>query len=368
MKVSVVDSFADLAPSFRRRACFPAIPEFFLSLDWFELLFEHGLPPGHAPRIYIASDDRGDPQGALYCYHDAGCRSLFSLTSFYTMVYGPVIMSAAADAGAIIRALIAHIASERPRWHTVELRFLRPDTPTFPELVDALGEHRFAGHRFFQYENWFAPVEGARFAEYFAARPSQLRNTIRRRAKKAEQQHRVDIRLLTQPSADLEDIISAYMRVYESSWKRPEPFPEFMPALIRRCAALGILRLGEVRLDGIPAAAQVWINSCDRAVIYKLAYDERYKDLSVGSILSTRLFERVLDGDRVTELDYGVGSESYKRDWMTKVRPIEGLRAFNLATTTGWVQATIEAARRLVRRKASVPAAASAAGGNDHQS
>jgi GNAT acetyltransferase-like protein len=368
MKVSVVDSFADLATSFRRRASFPAVSEFFLSLDWFELLFEHGLPRGHAPRIYIASDERGDPHGALYCCHVTGSRRLLSLTSFYTMMYGPVIMSAAADVGAIIRALVAHIASERPRWHTVELRFLRPDTLAFPKLVDALGEYRFARHRYFQYENWFAPVEGARFAQYFATRPSQLRNTIRRRAKKAEQQHRVDIRVLTQTSADLEDAIAAFTRVYESSWKRPEPFPDFMPALIRRCAALGILRLGEVRLDGIPAAAQVWINSRDRAVIYKLAYDERYKDLSVGSILSTRLFERALDGDRVTELDYGVGSESYKRDWMTKVRPIEGLQAFNLATTTGRVHAMIEAARRVLRRKASLPAAAGAGDTNGQQS
>ena len=70
-------------------------------------------------------------------------------------------------------------------------------------------------------------------------------------------------------------------------------------------------------------------------MIYKLAYDEKFGHLGVGSILSRELFRIALDEDHVDEIDYGVGSEPYKKDWMTAVRQIRGLEANNLKTSKG---------------------------------
>jgi len=352
MKITVFGSFAELPRYCREWARFPTVRNFFLSLDWFEILSEYGLQKDYQPRIYVVCDDQGTPLGALYCCSTGPGGKLASLTSFYTVEYGPVIC--ATEAQPILRALMAFIVAERPRWHSIDLRFLRAESMVLPTLLAVLREHNFAPYRFFQYRNWFAPVAGVAFNEYFGARPSQLRNTVRRRSKKAEQEYQVEIRILSEPGAQLENAISGYTRVYNSSWKHVEPFPEFMPALIRRCATLGILRLGELRLDGESVAAQVWISTPERAVIYKLAYDEKFKHLSAGSVLSARLFEQALDVDHILELDYGVGDEAYKRDWMTEVRMIEGVVAFNLRTAAGLVRAIAELGRRLwrsIRRK-----------------
>lgn len=54
--------------------------------------------------------------------------------------------------------------------------------------------------------------------------------------------------------------------------------------------------------------------------------------------------------DRISEVDYGVGSENYKRDWMTEVRRIEGLQAFNTKTNAGAARAAVESLRQLARR------------------
>ncbi|HTH92549.1 hypothetical protein, partial [Mycobacterium sp.] len=50
---------------------------------------------------------------------------------------------------------------------------------------------------------------------------------------------------------------------------------------------------------------------------------------------SKELFRGAIDDDHVHEIDYGVGSESYKKDWMTACRRLEGLEAHNLHTLLG---------------------------------
>ena len=55
----------------------------------------------------------------------------------------------------------------------------------------------------------------------------------------------VDIQQL--PDANLQAAIDAFVAVYQTSWKGPEPNPRFIPALARTAAAQGWLRLG-VRL------------------------------------------------------------------------------------------------------------------------
>ena len=57
-------------------------------------------------------------------------------------------------------------------------------------------------------------------------------------------------------AGSVEAAIAAYQAVYARSWKSLEPSPEFMPGLIRTCAAHGWLRLDVATVDGNPAAAQ----------------------------------------------------------------------------------------------------------------
>jgi hypothetical protein len=262
--------------------------------------------------------------------------------------FSVVHLNSATAVPGVARALAAFIARERPRWHSIELRCLHADDPVAAEFCEELRAHGLYVYSFFQYQNWFTPVTGTSFAQYWSARPGQLVNTVNRRLKKALKQGTLDMRIVTQPGADLEAAIEAYQRVYAASWKKPEPFPHFMPGLVRRCAELGVLRLGEARVNGEPAAAQVWVVSDGRAMIYKLAYDERFADLSVGSILSRHLFEHVLDVDRVRELDYGVGGEQYKRDWMTNMRELRGVEALNVRTLKGAALAGIQIVKPLL--------------------
>jgi hypothetical protein len=133
--------------------------------------------------------------------------------------------------------------------------------------------------------------------------------------------------------------IADYNKVYATSWKVEEPFPAFIPGLIRSLAAKGWLRLGLAYLDGEPVAAQIWIVAHGRAAIFKLAYDERFATYSAGSILSAHLMRHVLDVDKVAEVDYLIGDDAYKQDWMSHRRERWGIVAYNPRTFFGLVGA-----------------------------
>jgi CelD/BcsL family acetyltransferase involved in cellulose biosynthesis len=86
-------------------------------------------------------------------------------------------------------------------------------------------------------------------------------------------------------------------------------------------------------------AAQLWLVVAGKAHIVKLAYDRDYFKTSVGTVLSAALFRHVIDVDRVEEIDYLIGDDRYKQDWMSLRRERRGVIAFNPRTVSGIVLA-----------------------------
>ena len=72
------------------------------------------------------------------------------------------------------------------------------------------------------------------------------------------------------------------------------------------------------------------------AYIHKLAHIEAAKPLSAGTTLSAALFEHAIDIDRVELVDFGTGSDSYKRDWMEANRPRYRLTCLDWRNPRAW--------------------------------
>ena len=176
----------------------------------------------------------------------------------------------------------------------------------------------FECHRKFRFYNWFHRMQGASFAEYMAHRPSRLCNTIARKQRKLEREHDYNIRLFLG-----EEVLGAmqdYYKAYKASWKADEQFGGILDDLIHRFSSLGWPRLAILYIEDQPAAAQIWFVVNGKANIFRLVYDERWKQYSPGSILTSYLMKYVLDNDSIKEIDFLTGNEQYKQDWMSERR------------------------------------------------
>jgi hypothetical protein len=349
MQIKVFKSLSDIPDSIINQCSFPATQDFFLSLDWYSCLYETSLCESMSPRIYCLMEDNQRPIGMLFCGASKGKRTLYSLTNFYTMVFAPVSLSHPGLSSEYIEHMIEYIRCEEPRWNTVNFRFMLKQLPGTTHIEESFRKKAFFVSSFLMYENWYVEPSGRDFDAYYSGLSSRLKNTITRKEKKLKKAHGYEIQIHTELGPQLKKATEDYVAIYNKSWKNPEPFPAFIPRLIAVTSELGILRLGILYIDDKPAAAQLWITTNSKALIYKLAYDDEFSAFSPGSILSRELFRYAIDIDHVKEIDYGVGSDNYKKDWMTDVRELYGMQAHNIRTVVGLSLSASESAKSLAK-------------------
>lgn len=320
-------------------ALFPdASASLFDSVEWFKLLARTAMDEGQSPRLYALEED-GNFVAAIYMstrnnvVSAIQTREISSFSNFYTMNFSPVF-AAGVERSDALAEIFAFMHQERPRWDVIRIAPLDEDDGTLALVADALKKAGFLTRPYFEFGNWYEPVVDGGFDEFAAARPSRLRNTWRRRSRKLEREHQTDF-VITTNEANTAPALAAYEKIYAESWKEPELYPDFIPALISTTARAGLLRMGTFYVDDEPAASQIWLIDGHRAVIYKLAYDEKFRDLSVGTVLTMKMAEHAIEVDKVQEIDYGSGDDSYKKEWMSKRRERKGVIACNPSTIKG---------------------------------
>ena len=258
---------------------------------------------------------------------------LSSLANFYSVEH-ELIAAPGADLERGLTAILSEINAERPRWSCIRFSELDPRATSYGALVRQLRGARLAVECTPGAATWYETTNELDFDRYLAARPSQLRNTWRRKRRRVRASHTLDFAFFSDGS-DIQRAVSDYEQVYAASWKEREPFPEFIPGLIRLAAELGALRLGVYHVDRIPAAAQLWIVWRGTAVIYKLAHDKRLDEFSLGTLLTMDMVERILTSDTPHEINLGRGDDLYKSLWLSKRRERWGITAANLRTLDG---------------------------------
>ncbi len=326
---------------------------FFALPQWYDLMARFGVETGAEIRVY--TDERPNSSSAVLLQEAVGQQpfSLVSLANFYSVEHGPISASNAALEDAL-GAIAGEILADRPRWDCIRLLELDLPEKDHGALMRALRRAGFLVELTSGAGTWFETTGGMSFRDYLAGRPSQLLSTWRRKRRSLAATGRLTATFFSEP-AGLDAAIADYDTVYAASWKTPEAFPPFMPALIRLAAGLGALRMGVYYIDALPAAAQFWIVWRGRAVIYKLAHDSRLDKLSLGTLLTMEMVERVLEQDHPEEINFGRGDDPYKRLWLPRRRQRWGITAANPRTARGLRLGLQRQAAKLYHRMRSRP-------------
>ncbi len=317
-----------------------------VSLDWYRNLVNTVFRDDNGIRVYTLRK-AGMALAALpvRLVREHASTRAESLTNYYSAFFKPAIhLDASAEDLAVA---LKQILSDGRSIGSFRLSPMDPEAPEFAKLLQAFRLAGLPAFRFFCFGNWYLKVDQD-WVTYLKSRSGTLRNTIKRLGKRLANDGGT-LELVTGGDR-LPAAIDAYQSVYAASWKGTEPYPEFVPGLAQWTAARGWLRLGVVRLNDKPIAAQLWMVANGRAEIYKVAYHQDYQAYAPGTLLTAMLMEHALDTDKVNEVDYLIGDDAYKKTWMGDRRERWGIVAYNPRSFAGLAGLLREVLGRIYRK------------------
>jgi len=263
-------------------------------IDWLQQIAQCLAPA----RCFLAVAARGEDRAALALCETGG--GLVSLANWYSFTARPRWTDPAL-LEPLLRDLAPHGALCLAPLPAAEAQ----------AVTDAARRAGWITRRTIATRNHVLRPAGRSFAEWWATRPGQLRELVRRKGR------HVSVQVVREPDPAAWD---AYAAIYAQSWKPAEAYPQMLRDFAMDEAAAGRLRLGLASVDGRPVAAQLWTVEAGTAYIHKLAHLPEAAQWSPGTVLSHALFAMAFDQDQVDLIDFGTGDDGYKRDWMDEVR------------------------------------------------
>ena len=289
------------------------------SYGWFDALVETTLALGEAAVVAVALEE-GVARAALPLVRKG--TQIRALTAPYTTIFAPALSDAK-----WARFLGAN--SERYVAGSLQLDALDPADAGVAAYLEGVASSGLIAAQYRHFVNYYAPVPS--FEEYWNARPSRLKATVRRKLAQARALN-ADFRCYRQ---GLGEAVAFYEDIYSASWKAPEPHPRFIAEMVDKLAHQGFVRLGIMMLSQKPVAAQIWLVSGRKATIFKLAHRQDAAGHSPGTLLTYWMIETLVREDRLEEIDFGRGADAYKHDWLDRERVRIGLVAGNWKSAVG---------------------------------
>ena len=151
--------------------------------------------------------------------------------------------------------------------------------------------------------------------KYLGTLTAKQRHEVKRKLRRLGETGKVNYRTVDDSSA-VPDVMDAFLDMFSESREDKAAFMtakmgSFFRSLAETMAEAGLLRLGVLELDMLPAAMVMCFDYNDCVYLYNSGYDPNYKSLSVGILSKVLCVKDSIQRDR-KRLDFLKGKESYK--------------------------------------------------------
>ncbi|MFC1929628.1 GNAT family N-acetyltransferase [Chloroflexota bacterium] len=196
----------------------------------------------------------------------------------------------------------------------LNLGHLRPDSTVLNTMV-AIAEKRGYDVRSHEDAVSLELDLPASWEEYLAHLDKKQRHEVRRKLRRLWEADKVEYRC-TQVTHEVENFLDTFLKLFALS---PEEKANFMTAqretffrsIAEAMAALGMLRMGTLEVDGIPAAMIMGFDYKTTMYLYNSAYDPAYSHLSVGLLSKVLCIKESIERG-LKKWDFLKGVETYK--------------------------------------------------------
>ena len=196
----------------------------------------------------------------------------------------------------------------------LDLRALRPDSTVLTNLA---GIARDQGYEVLcQREDVSVELDlPPTWDEYLVALSTKQRHEVRRKLRRLWEAGRVDYHFVKDGTA-VNKTMDAFLKMFTESREDKATFltarmESFFRSLADTMAEVGLLRLGILELDTLPAAITMGFDYNDTMYLYNSAYDPQYNSLSAGLLCKVLgIKESIQEGKK--RFDFLKGDETYK--------------------------------------------------------
>ena len=196
----------------------------------------------------------------------------------------------------------------------LDLRPLRPDSTVLTHLV-SIAQTR-------GYEVLCQPEDvsleldlPSTWDEYLAILTTKQRHEVRRKLRRLSEVGKVEHRCI-EVGQEVGDYLDIFLKLFSLSRDEKASFmnpkmESFFRSLTKAMAEIGLLRLGIIQLDKVPAAMTMGFDYNNSHYLYNSAYDPQYNSLSVGLLCKVLCIKESIEKGR-KKWDFLKGGEPYK--------------------------------------------------------
>jgi len=196
----------------------------------------------------------------------------------------------------------------------LDLKPLRPDSTVLTELVPLAHDLKYDVHC--DREDVSLELDlPATWDEYLALLVPKQRHEVKRKLRRLEEAGNVAYRFI-EDRASVQEVTDTFLEQFTESREEKADFltarmESFFRSLFEAMAGIGLLRIGILELDALPAAIVMTFDYRECVYLYNSGYDPQYRSLSVG-VLSKVLCVRDSIQRGRKRFDFLRGGESYK--------------------------------------------------------